>query len=134
MRTLQRLVDRFRLQPEISLQHLSQSRIQSHQAVMAKNEVFREVVNDIQTQIIDQIKSIHSTQSLRIAEIGSGAIPLSALLPGAISGDIVFDTALNAQFDAAHLPFRSNSIDVLVGQICFTTYQAQVNFYTRPSA
>jgi len=95
-------------------------RIEFHEDSLRHNPHFKQLAIDMQVTTLKIIESFTSRcTSLRILEIGAGAIPLNQVSSDALSSDLVFSRSIDICLSAYQAPFKRNSFRAVVGQNVF---------------
>lgn len=93
-------------------------RLQIDQQIMLRKKAFLDVVNDIQTEMI-QAASLNETKSGLNFELGAGVLPMNANFGNVLSTDVVPSSHLDGILDATNLDLDDQSTQTLFLQNTF---------------
>lgn len=118
---------RFKQLEDFAEDPFGEKRIKQHTEIQDSKRAFKTLATDIHLELLRLVEKFDTSRSpLLICEIGAGVIPLSSLSKRVISSDLVHNPNLDLQFNAESMPFRSKSLNALIGQNTFhhfTNYQ-----------
>jgi SAM-dependent methyltransferase len=107
----------------------SSRRLQSHQAVLARKAILREVFSELHRHFLDLDRQyFRDTGGMRI-ELGAGVAPIKDTDPDVLATDIVPAPFLDRVLDAQKMDLADASVHAFYGQNCFHHFPEPARFF-----
>lgn len=91
-------------------------RLLIHRAILHQKPYFKQLIDDIQSDLLSLVRQRSFAERGSIIEVGAGVIPVQDSRSHTVSTDVEFSSDLSCVADAMALPFSNASAAVVIGQ------------------